>query len=485
MYCFSTLVHTTLFTLLFYSTVATSRDLTPPTSSLFESRSTTSQPSSFTISNPYFVLYSDVIVNGGVPPTASSLSGWNVFNLAFWTVAGPVDMALAWATLTSAQRAATKLDYASGGIKLMVSAFGSTDTPTTNGDDPIATANALAAYVTTYSLDGVDVDYEDFAAMNGGHAEAWLISFTTHLRSLLPSSDGYIITHAPVAPWFTSGSGIYPGGGYLHVDSVVGSLIDAYLTQFYNQGSNEYVDCVTLLNTSTSLPGSSLFQIASSGVSLDKLIIGKPATPSLATNGYMPVSTLSQCVASARSRGYNGGLSLWEYPSQPADYVVDVWKGTGTGVTTSSMTSSGTTVQSTTTSSSSSSITSHATTTSLQPTGTTSHTTLPSSTSHSTVPSSSSHTTIPSSTLGKTTTLSQKTTTSSHKSSTTSSHKSSATSSSRKSTTTLSHKPTITSSHKVTKTSSHKATVTQKKTTTTKKAKTTHKKRHFPTRSIH
>lgn len=108
----------------------------------------------------------------------------------------------------------------------------------------------------------MDVDYEDFAAMNAGHAEAWLISFTTQLRQLLPSADGYIsvsislsplelalmslprpeVTHAPVAPWFTSAKAIYSGGGYLHINSKVGALIDWYNVQFYNQGVNEYVD---------------------------------------------------------------------------------------------------------------------------------------------------------------------------------------------------------------------------------------------------
>jgi hypothetical protein len=48
-----------------------------------------------------------------------------------------------------------------------------------------------------YDLDGIDVDYEDFPAMNrgDGSAENWLITFTTELRKLLPSGQ-YLITHA-------------------------------------------------------------------------------------------------------------------------------------------------------------------------------------------------------------------------------------------------------------------------------------------------
>jgi chitinase len=84
---------------------------------------------------------------------------------------------------------------------LIVSAFGETDHPT--GADPVALAGKLAAFVKDNKLDGVDVDYEDLAAMDAkdGHAEQWLINFTKALRDKLPSKD-YILTHAPLAPWY-------------------------------------------------------------------------------------------------------------------------------------------------------------------------------------------------------------------------------------------------------------------------------------------
>lgn len=78
----------------------------------------------------------------------------------------------------------------------------------------------------------------------------WLITFTKTLRDRLPMGQ-YIISHAPVAPWF---SDAYASGGYLEVNKQVGSMIDWYdfcllrihrkrLTpsryniQFYNQES--------------------------------------------------------------------------------------------------------------------------------------------------------------------------------------------------------------------------------------------------------
>ena len=71
-----------------------------------------------------------------------------------------MDQAENWEGLSAAQRSAIKSQYSAAGIKLMVSAFGSTEQPTTSGTDPIATANTMADWVIQYGLDGIDVDYE-------------------------------------------------------------------------------------------------------------------------------------------------------------------------------------------------------------------------------------------------------------------------------------------------------------------------------------
>jgi hypothetical protein len=51
-------------------------------------------------------------------------------------------------------------EYHNAGIQVIVSAFGSTDAPTSSGADPVATANTVATFVKNFQLDGVDVDYE-------------------------------------------------------------------------------------------------------------------------------------------------------------------------------------------------------------------------------------------------------------------------------------------------------------------------------------
>ncbi|KAJ4481794.1 glycoside hydrolase [Lentinula lateritia] len=278
-----------------------------------------------TLVSPHWVIYSDRGVSGlSGPPPVSQIEGFNVFALAFLLVAGAFDQAAEWTQLTSAQRATIKAQYAAAGIKLIVSVFGSTDAPTTNGADPIATADTMAAWVIQYGLDGVDVDYEDFDAINAGDgkAEAWLASFTRRLRVKLPRED-YLLTHAPVAPWFSPGK--FGGGAYLTVDSTVGSLIDWYNVQFYNQGANEYTTCAGLLtNSSSTWPESALFQIADSGIPLHKLVIGKPALTSDASNGFMNTSTLANCLNTAKKSGWNAGAMVWEFPDANSSWITSV-----------------------------------------------------------------------------------------------------------------------------------------------------------------
>ncbi|KAJ7180662.1 glycoside hydrolase family 18 protein [Mycena filopes] len=275
---------------------------------------------------PHWVIYSDQFVSGTTgPPAASAVAGFNVFALSFLLTEGAWDKAQEWTTLTAAQRASVKAQYAAAGIKLIVSVFGSTDVPTSSGVNPTTMATTMANWVIQYNLDGIDVDYEDFNAFDAGDgkAEAWLITFTTQLRTLLPQGS-YILTHAPVAPWFAPG-GLWGGGGYLKVHASVGNLIDWYNVQFYNQGASEYTTCTNLLTTSSNTwPKTALFQIAASGVPLSKLVIGKPATAGEASNGFMSASTLAGCLATAKSQGWNAGAMVWEYPGAATAWIKTV-----------------------------------------------------------------------------------------------------------------------------------------------------------------
>ncbi|KAK2461307.1 hypothetical protein APHAL10511_006834 [Amanita phalloides] len=277
-----------------------------------------------TLSSPYFVVHSDRLSDSWYPPDPSLITGFNVYCLDFLLLSGASDTAQAWASLTGAQRSSVKKQYANAGIKLIVSTFGSTDQPTTWNTDPTATANTFASWVIKYQLDGIDIDYEDFGAFKAGNgkAENWLIAFTRRLRNRLPAGQ-YLITHAPVAPWFAPNK--WGGGGYLKIHSAVGSLIDWYNVQFYNQGPAEYITCSNLLYTSTSKwPNSALFQISGNGVPLSKIVVGKPAAQNDTFSGYMDPKMLAACLTQGQNRGWDGGVVGWEYPEANPNWIATV-----------------------------------------------------------------------------------------------------------------------------------------------------------------
>ena len=76
----------------------------------------------------------------------------------------------------------------------MVSAFGSTDMPSSRDASSVCTA--LAQFVLDNNMDEVDLDFEDNAAMEIGTGEKWLITCTKKLREILPFPK-FVITHAP------------------------------------------------------------------------------------------------------------------------------------------------------------------------------------------------------------------------------------------------------------------------------------------------
>jgi chitinase len=117
--------------------------------------------------------------------------------LSFLLASGPADQAQQWTTLSASDRASALKSYHDAGVKVIVSAFGSTETPTTSGTDPASAAKTMAAWVKKYDLDGIDVDYEDMQAFDDQptNAIAWLKTFTQTLRDNLPAGQ-YSISHA-------------------------------------------------------------------------------------------------------------------------------------------------------------------------------------------------------------------------------------------------------------------------------------------------
>jgi hypothetical protein len=128
-----------------------------------------------------------------VPGYTTTTLPFNYIALAFWTYAGgPVDAALVWSnplyyfgagdlgnSSDEIQRT-LKANYSNAGIKLLVSAFGATENPTSSEYDVYDCARKLADFVNNNNLDGVDIDWEDTPAFlkGDGSGENWLITLT-------------------------------------------------------------------------------------------------------------------------------------------------------------------------------------------------------------------------------------------------------------------------------------------------------------------
>ena len=126
--------------------------------------------------------------------------------------------------LSLEERKVKKAEYAAAGISVIVSVFGSSDTPTTSGVDPVHIATTMAQFVISNDLDGIDVSYGDGNAFMKGTAEAWLSNFTQTLRLHLPQGE-YILAHSCGARWMAPSTS-WPAGGYAKVNQNVGSMID-------------------------------------------------------------------------------------------------------------------------------------------------------------------------------------------------------------------------------------------------------------------
>jgi len=135
--------------------------------------------------------------------------------------------------------------------------------------------------------------------------------------------SGPLISHAPVGPWFSTSWDA--GFNYLTVNSAVGSSIDWYNVQFYNQA--DYTSCTTLLTKSSNLPQSSLFEIIkNSKIAPNKLVIGKPLQGGDATNGLMSFSTFAGCLKQAEAKGWKAGVMLFKYHQGTAQSAIKTIK---------------------------------------------------------------------------------------------------------------------------------------------------------------
>ena len=283
--------------------------------------------------SPYW--YGDNIAKGwGVPGYAPD----HIFNyivLTFWGCSGIAkDMVQMWRDAklyfgdqtkfggsSDEIQKSIKALYNKAGIKIMVSAFGDSEFPTSAGADPAECGKKFGQFVLDNNFDGADVDWEDNTAMNRGTGEEWLITFTKALRETIPDK---IITHSPQAPYFKNE--FYTNKAYIAVHKAVGKLINFYNVQFYNQVDSRYDTYEELFihATGEDFNGTAVQEIVKRGVPARQLVVGKPATTRDVSNtGYMEIPKLEAAIKKGYDDlGFYSGVAFWQYASDADGAIV-------------------------------------------------------------------------------------------------------------------------------------------------------------------
>ena len=219
-----------------------------------------------------------------------------------WANSYPYFVGSSFGSTTSEVQAHLRKLYNDNGVKVLITAFGN-EVPATLGYGAVDCANKLAEFVEANHFDGVNVDWNDEHSFYFGTGEDWMIAFMNQLRSKLPD---HIIVHTIKARFFQEGNPHYPQQAYIKIHQNVGNLIDFYNVE-YHDSARTYADLFTSMNTQ------SVSYIASKGVPLNKIVVGK--TPNLIfQSGFVSSSELGSMLVDAYNNlGWYAGISYYHY----------------------------------------------------------------------------------------------------------------------------------------------------------------------------
>lgn len=129
---------------------------------------------------------------------------------------------------------------------------------------------------------------------------------------MLPSSQGFVMSHAPIAPY----AGAWAGSTHGYRDFMLEFQddIDFIALQYYNNiGVYETYAGTFTANTGV-YAGSTIKELIDAGIKPDKLVVGKPAGDGTASSGYMSPAVLQTFGCRAKADfGFVGGYMTWMY----------------------------------------------------------------------------------------------------------------------------------------------------------------------------
>ncbi|GMK54028.1 hypothetical protein CspeluHIS016_0106140 [Cutaneotrichosporon spelunceum] len=286
---------------------------------------------------PHYSIYLNDEFSYDAWPGPDKIKPYNRALMAFWQTDGAVATPASWQSFTDEQRQAILSAYHGAGIALMVSAFGDADKVISRKTDPVATAQAIAAWVKKYAVDGVDIDLEDFTPLQNERDFSldWLTKFHTELAAQLPGAP---ISSTPTAWMYGSAFGS-ADSVYCKLHAAVGDKISWYQLQLYNGQKGAWNTCENTLWNSSDAAFLSLGQVASMcGIPQSSITVGRLwdptdlATPDSRDQIPAPADN-GACIAQAKAHGYPGtGMMVWSAHKNDWAGAIDYLTGTLAGI---------------------------------------------------------------------------------------------------------------------------------------------------------
>ncbi len=235
--------------------------------------------------------------------------------LESWNVEGPTDAAIAWTDPYTLPADTIELFHEKG-IRVMVLAGGEQGGPAWALHSAADYASALAQFVSSNSLDGVNLafhgrgwDHSDPRSEDELRRSDWICEVTGALRRALPTKS---ISHACDAPCFGPGD----RARLRRIHARVGEDVDFYVVRYCGPQGSDYLDSGSVFSAAPRhVAGTALDELVAAGFPVGKLVLGKPVSREDGP-GYIELARLANMLR-ARVEGHLplGGVCGWYWAS--------------------------------------------------------------------------------------------------------------------------------------------------------------------------